>query len=75
MIQTGDWSQPLETSDGTVVVTGYAYRGTVHVSAHARQLVEVSLVMGGFHLNDASATDINTVIEQLKWLSAADNHA
>ena len=58
----------LKTSDGLVVITGCAHPGIVNIVAQARQQGEIDLVMGGFHLKDAGAAEIDTVIEQLKQL-------
>jgi 7,8-dihydropterin-6-yl-methyl-4-(beta-D-ribofuranosyl)aminobenzene 5'-phosphate synthase len=54
----------VETADGTVVVTGCAHPGVVAMVRRAKEILpgEVALVMGGFHLGDASPSDVEGII-------------
>jgi 7,8-dihydropterin-6-yl-methyl-4-(beta-D-ribofuranosyl)aminobenzene 5'-phosphate synthase len=60
----------VETGEGLVVVTGCAHPGIVEMVRRAREVVggEVALVLGGFHLKDASHAQIETVIADLRDL-------
>lgn len=60
----------LETSVGTVVVTGCAHPGVVNMVGRAKEIFfgEISLVVGGFHLRNASTLSIKRIIEQFREL-------
>ncbi len=56
----------VQTNKGLVVMTGCAHPGIVEIVKRAKAYGEVYLVMGGFHLADKSAQEIETVIAELK---------
>ena len=62
----------VETGVGLVVVTGCAHPGVVELVRRAKESVagEVALVMGGFHLRDASQGQIERIIADLRGLGA-----
>jgi 7,8-dihydropterin-6-yl-methyl-4-(beta-D-ribofuranosyl)aminobenzene 5'-phosphate synthase len=60
----------LETDSGLVLITGCAHPGVVNI---ARRVTEDFgqppwLVLGGFHLGDASTEEVKRIIEALKTL-------
>jgi 7,8-dihydropterin-6-yl-methyl-4-(beta-D-ribofuranosyl)aminobenzene 5'-phosphate synthase len=60
----------IESAAGLIIVTGCAHPGVVTIVAAVRAMLDrkVALVMGGFHLMDASAGEIETIIARLKAL-------
>ena len=58
-------SLAIETSLGTVVVTGCAHPGILNIVGVARSLVddEIALVLGGFHLSDAGTATLDRIVE------------
>jgi 7,8-dihydropterin-6-yl-methyl-4-(beta-D-ribofuranosyl)aminobenzene 5'-phosphate synthase len=70
--EMGTWlkeqSLVLDTSKGVVVITGCAHPGIVNIVRKAKELVhkDVYLVMGGFHLLNKNASEIDRVIRGLK---------
>jgi metal-dependent hydrolase (beta-lactamase superfamily II)/CubicO group peptidase (beta-lactamase class C family) len=60
----------IRTATGLVVMTGCAHPGIVNVVRHAKELFgdPVRLVVGGFHLLDASASDIKRIISEFRAL-------
>ena len=60
----------VETSAGLVVVTGCAHPGVVEMVRRAKESAggEVHLVMGGFHLGDASQRRIEAIIADFRDL-------
>lgn len=58
----------VETDSGLVVITGCAHPGIVEIVRQAKRYGDVSLVLGGFHLGDTSAQEIETIIVELKRL-------
>ena len=60
----------VETADGLVVVTGCAHPGVVAMVRRAKEIVpgEVALVMGGFHLSDASASKVEGIVADFRQL-------
>ena len=60
----------LNTSKGLVVITGCAHPGIVDIVRRAKELTDqhVYLVLGGFHLRDASETRIMNIVEEFKVL-------
>jgi len=60
----------LETPHGLVVITGCAHPGIAVLVRQARATVagDVYLVLGGFHLGEASAAQIATTIAELREL-------
>ncbi len=60
----------LETPRGLVVITGCAHPGIVEMVRQAQAEVggNVYMALGGFHLRDANAGQINTVIADLQAL-------
>jgi len=61
----------ITTSEGLVVITGCAHPGVVHIVRKARDIVAedtVHLVMGGFHLGGASASQIESVVEEFRQI-------
>jgi 7,8-dihydropterin-6-yl-methyl-4-(beta-D-ribofuranosyl)aminobenzene 5'-phosphate synthase len=60
----------IKHTDGPVIVTGCAHPGIVEMVRRARQTVDQdpTLVVGGFHLGQASAGQIETIIADLGQL-------
>jgi 7,8-dihydropterin-6-yl-methyl-4-(beta-D-ribofuranosyl)aminobenzene 5'-phosphate synthase len=58
----------IETDKGLIMVTGCAHPGIVEMVRKAKSFGDVYLVMGGFHLADKSAPEVETVIAELKRL-------
>ena len=58
-------SLAVRTSQGLVLVTGCAHPGVVKIIQKAKEIdkTRVHLVMGGFHLGGASASKIESIIE------------
>lgn len=56
----------VETQHGLLVLTGCAHPGIVQITRRAREYGKVYLVMGGFHLVDSSAAQIQAVIADLQ---------
>jgi metal-dependent hydrolase (beta-lactamase superfamily II) len=58
-------SLAIETSLGTVVVTGCAHPGILNIVGEARSLVddEIALVVGGFHLGNAPTATLDLIVE------------
>jgi metal-dependent hydrolase (beta-lactamase superfamily II) len=55
----------IETSLGTVVITGCAHPGILNIVGEARNLVddEIALVVGGFHLGNAPTATLERIVE------------
>jgi 7,8-dihydropterin-6-yl-methyl-4-(beta-D-ribofuranosyl)aminobenzene 5'-phosphate synthase len=70
--EMGTWlkeqSLVLDTPMGAVVITGCAHPGILNIVRKAKQLVhkDVCLVMGGFHLLNKNASEIDRIIRVLK---------
>ena len=60
----------VETEQGLVVVTGCAHPGVVEMVRRAKEAVggDVALVMGGFHLGDASGRQLDDIIADFREL-------
>jgi 7,8-dihydropterin-6-yl-methyl-4-(beta-D-ribofuranosyl)aminobenzene 5'-phosphate synthase len=58
----------LETNRGLVVITGCAHPGISSIVARALTLGTVDMVIGGFHLKDASLEAIQDVVGQVQTL-------
>jgi 7,8-dihydropterin-6-yl-methyl-4-(beta-D-ribofuranosyl)aminobenzene 5'-phosphate synthase len=58
----------VETSRGLVVITGCAHPGLPTIVRRARTLGEVDMLIGGFHLQDASLDTIQGVIGEIQSL-------
>jgi 7,8-dihydropterin-6-yl-methyl-4-(beta-D-ribofuranosyl)aminobenzene 5'-phosphate synthase len=58
----------IETDKGLIVMTGCAHPGIVEMAQKAKSFGDVYLVIGGFHLGDKSAREVETVIAELKRL-------
>jgi 7,8-dihydropterin-6-yl-methyl-4-(beta-D-ribofuranosyl)aminobenzene 5'-phosphate synthase len=60
----------VETTDGPIVLTGCAHPGVVEMVRRARQVVDrdPALVMGGFHLGQASTSQVETIVDELRQL-------
>jgi 7,8-dihydropterin-6-yl-methyl-4-(beta-D-ribofuranosyl)aminobenzene 5'-phosphate synthase len=56
----------IETRRGLIVLTGCAHPGIVEIVRQAKTAGDVYLVMGGFHLADSSAAEVEAVIAELK---------
>ncbi len=58
----------LDTSKGLVVMTGCAHPGILRMVRRAKQLLhrEIHLVIGGFHLGQASDEELAEIIRELK---------
>jgi 7,8-dihydropterin-6-yl-methyl-4-(beta-D-ribofuranosyl)aminobenzene 5'-phosphate synthase len=70
--EMGTWikeqSLVLDTPKGMVVITGCAHPGILNIVRKARQLVhkDICLVMGGFHLLNKNASEIDRIVRELK---------
>ena len=60
----------IETTNGPIVLTGCAHPGVVEMVRRARQVVDQdpTLVMGGFHLGQASTNQVEAIIDELRQL-------
>lgn len=58
----------VETGEGLIVLTGCAHPGIVEIVRKAKDLGDVTMVMGGFHLRDKSAAQVEAIIAELKRL-------
>jgi 7,8-dihydropterin-6-yl-methyl-4-(beta-D-ribofuranosyl)aminobenzene 5'-phosphate synthase len=60
----------VHTGEGLTVVTGCAHPGVVKMVQQAMDATgqQVTLVLGGFHLADASESRVNAIIDQLRGL-------
>lgn len=58
----------IETSEGLVIITGCAHPGIEKMVAEAKRQYQddIYLVLGGFHLGNASDTRINQIITEFK---------
>jgi 7,8-dihydropterin-6-yl-methyl-4-(beta-D-ribofuranosyl)aminobenzene 5'-phosphate synthase len=67
---TPEQSLAIDTPLGIVIITGCAHPGIVEIVKHAKQALhrEVLLVMGGFHLLEATAAQVATVVDALEQL-------
>jgi 7,8-dihydropterin-6-yl-methyl-4-(beta-D-ribofuranosyl)aminobenzene 5'-phosphate synthase len=63
----------IETSEGSVVITGCAHPGIVPIVRAARQVVpgDVALVMGGFHLMDKTDRAVDAVAASFRDLGVS----
>ena len=63
----------LNTSLGTVVITGCAHPGIVLISEMARRAIggPPLLVMGGFHFGDKNDEELKEVVERMKSMGVA----
>jgi len=58
----------VQTNKGLVVITGCAHPGIVEIVRRAKAYGDVYLVMGGFHLGDKKAAEVEAVIAELRHL-------
>jgi 7,8-dihydropterin-6-yl-methyl-4-(beta-D-ribofuranosyl)aminobenzene 5'-phosphate synthase len=60
----------VETAEGIVLITGCAHPGIVRMVERAHEIVpgEIALVMGGFHLGDASRASISAIIADFRGM-------
>ncbi|KPK89821.1 MAG: hypothetical protein AMJ88_17060 [Anaerolineae bacterium SM23_ 63] len=60
----------VETAEGIVMITGCAHPGVVRMIRKAKSIVEgeVALVIGGFHLEGTSRSQIESIIEDFRSL-------
>ncbi len=81
--ELGTWikeqSLVVDSDKGLIVITGCAHPGIVNIVRKAKELSDkkVYLVLGGFHLGGASASQINNIISDFKELGvekAAPSH-
>jgi 7,8-dihydropterin-6-yl-methyl-4-(beta-D-ribofuranosyl)aminobenzene 5'-phosphate synthase len=56
----------IETPCGLIVLTGCAHPGIVEIVHQAKTAGKIYLAMGGFHLADRSAAEVEAVIAELK---------
>lgn len=58
----------VETGEGMVIVTGCAHPGVVEMVRRAREVLDgdIALVMGGFHLGQASYSRIEDIIRDFR---------
>lgn len=60
----------VDTLKGLVVITGCSHPGIVHILETAKQLAgeKIHLVIGGFHLGDASDSEIKQIVSDFRRL-------
>jgi 7,8-dihydropterin-6-yl-methyl-4-(beta-D-ribofuranosyl)aminobenzene 5'-phosphate synthase len=60
----------IQTESGLVVITGCAHPGIVEIIERARQIGghDVHLVIGGFHLRNATASEIDSIVADFRRL-------
>jgi 7,8-dihydropterin-6-yl-methyl-4-(beta-D-ribofuranosyl)aminobenzene 5'-phosphate synthase len=60
----------VKTDEGLVIITGCAHPGVVNIVQRAREIAgdRVYLLLGGFHLGGASASQINSIIDSFEQL-------
>jgi 7,8-dihydropterin-6-yl-methyl-4-(beta-D-ribofuranosyl)aminobenzene 5'-phosphate synthase len=58
----------IETDKGLIVLTGCAHPGIVEIVQQAKTYGNVYLAMGGFHLKDKSADQVEAIIAEIKQL-------
>jgi 7,8-dihydropterin-6-yl-methyl-4-(beta-D-ribofuranosyl)aminobenzene 5'-phosphate synthase len=63
----------LETTKGTVVVTGCAHPGIIDILQRAKEITggNIDLVVGGFHLNEHSRNQIESTIDDFHRLGVS----
>jgi 7,8-dihydropterin-6-yl-methyl-4-(beta-D-ribofuranosyl)aminobenzene 5'-phosphate synthase len=61
----------VEGSRGLTLITGCAHPGIVSIAERALEVGPVDLVLGGFHLGQTPADQIETIIERLQGLGIA----
>ena len=69
--QPREQSLIIDTSEGLVVVTGCAHPGIVNVVRRATEVAPhkpIALVIGGFHLQSASAAELDKIMEDFRRL-------
>ena len=66
----GEQALVIDSAEGLVVVTGCAHPGPVCIARRALSVLEgpIHLMVGGFHLLNASETELQEVIEELASL-------
>ncbi len=67
-VRIKEQSLMIETSKGLVVITGCAHPGIVHIVQKAKTISDlpVYLVLGGFHLRQMNAQELDQVIRGLR---------
>jgi len=70
MGEIGEQSLIIDRPEGSVVVTGCAHPGVVHIAERAVEMLHkpIALLMGGFHLMYSDRTEIASVIARLQAL-------
>ncbi len=70
MGEVGEQALVLDTPKGSIIVTGCAHPGIEHIAQRAIEILDkpLLLLMGGFHLLYASASQIRSVITELERL-------
>jgi 7,8-dihydropterin-6-yl-methyl-4-(beta-D-ribofuranosyl)aminobenzene 5'-phosphate synthase len=60
----------VKTDEGLVIITGCAHPGVVNIVQRAREIAvdRVYLLLGGFHLGGASASQIDSIIDSFEQL-------
>jgi 7,8-dihydropterin-6-yl-methyl-4-(beta-D-ribofuranosyl)aminobenzene 5'-phosphate synthase len=64
----GEQALIVQTADGVIVVTGCAHPGLVEIVRQAQAFGQVELILGGFHLQDKSASEAQAVIAAIQGL-------
>lgn len=59
----------LETSEGTVVVTGCSHRGIINIVDYLSKNKRIKAVVGGFHLVKKSGRELHKIAESLRKYS------
>ena len=72
--EMGTWikeqSLILDTKEGLVVITGCAHPGVINIAKKAKQILhkKIYLFMGGFHLFNASESELKSIIKGFRNL-------
>ena len=72
--EMGTWikeqSLILDTKEGLVVITGCAHPGVINIAKKAKQILhkKIYLFMGGFHLFNASKSELKSIIKGFRNL-------
>jgi len=70
-IRIKEQSLVLDTKEGLVIITGCAHPGIINIAKKAKQILDdknIHLIIGGFHLSDASDSKLISIIKVFKDL-------
>lgn len=60
----------MNTENGLIIITGCAHPGIVNIVKKSKEIANknIYLVLGGFHLGEASDSEINSIIKNFREL-------